>query len=96
MKLRMERFLHPYPAGKDEDCLQQERNRKRKDRMKCVGTPVATTLALAALKLLGIVRFGWLVVFAPLAGTALGGMIIAAVEILWILWRKKDELYRNL
>ncbi len=87
MKLRMERFLHPYPAGKDEACLQQKRNRKRKDRVKYARAPVATTLALAALKLLGIAQFGWLVVFAPLAGTALGGVIIATVNVLWILWR---------
>lgn len=50
------------------------------------GIPAAATLALALLKLLGAIRCGWLVVAAPLAGMALGGVLIAMVNILWAIW----------
>lgn len=49
------------------------------------GFAAALTLMLAALKLLGIIRCGWLTVLAPLIGAAFAGIIIATVSILMFL-----------
>ena len=71
-------------------------NGKRSSTKKDVGFTAALTLILTALKLLGIIRCGWLVVSAPLIGTVFAGIIIATVNILWFLRRYKNELQRNL
>lgn len=71
-------------------------NGRRSSTKKDAGFMAALTLMLTALKLLGIIRCGWLVVSAPLIGTALAGIIIAMVSISNFLWRCKDELHRNI
>ena len=53
----------------------------RSSTKKDVGFMTVFTLILIALKLLGIVRCGWLIVSAPLIGTVFAGIIIATVSI---------------
>ena len=68
-------------GGKEERLMGGKRSGTKKD----VGFVAVLTLILAALKLLGIIRCGWLIVFAPLIGTAFAGIIIATVSILMFL-----------
>ncbi len=58
---------------------------KRSSTKKDAGLMAALTLILAAMKLLGIIRCGWLVILAPLIGTAFAGIIIATVSLLCFL-----------
>ena len=75
---------------------EEQMNGRRSSTKKDVGFMAVFTLMLTALKLLGIIRCGWLVVSAPLIGTGFAGIIIAAASISNFLWRCKDELHRNI
>lgn len=66
-------------------------NGKRSSTKKDVGFTAILTLMLTVLKLLGFIRCGWLIVFAPLIGTSFAGIIIATVSMLWFLGRQKSE-----
>ena len=71
-------------------------NGRRSSTKKDLGFMSVFTMMLKALKILGIIRCGWLIVSAPLIGTGFAGIIIAVASISNFLWRCKDELHRNI